>query len=205
MATTKDTLQRNLNEFLRQYRKAPHTTMGQPPSQLFFGRSLCTRLDLVRYNDKKSTETVKPQNQGTVSFRTFKPSQTVYFLSGNPRMDRWIPGVIVTRLGDLHYKIEYNGRQFKRHVDQIRNRQVNGKAVQTARPVPQARVTPERRIRYYKETGPIPPVPPAPPSPAVPPTSAPMQRAIPVPKPARVPRRSQRPRRPPQRLNDYTT
>ncbi|KMQ84561.1 hypothetical protein RF55_17549, partial [Lasius niger] len=50
MATTKDTLQRNLNEFLRQYRKAPHTTTGQPPSQLFLGRSLRTRLDLVRHD-----------------------------------------------------------------------------------------------------------------------------------------------------------
>lgn len=37
-------------------------------------------------------------------------------------MDRWIPGVIVTRLGDLHYDIKYQGRRFKRHVDQIRSR-----------------------------------------------------------------------------------
>lgn len=126
MATTKNTLQRNLNKFLRQYRRAPHTTTGQPPSQLFLGRNLRTRLDLVRHNDRKSTEIVKPPNQGIQRFRTFQPSQAVYFLSGNPRMDRWLPEVIATRLGDLHYKIEYNGRHLKRHVDQIRSRQAGG-------------------------------------------------------------------------------
>jgi len=37
-------------------------------------------------------------------------------------MNKWIPGVVIARLGDIHYTIEYNGRRFKRHVDQIRNR-----------------------------------------------------------------------------------
>lgn len=36
MDTTQGSLQRNLNEFLRQYRKAPHTTTGQPSALLFF-------------------------------------------------------------------------------------------------------------------------------------------------------------------------
>jgi len=55
-------------------------------------------------------------------FRKFHVNQTVYFLSGNPRMDKWVPGNVVTRLGDLHYEIDYNGRRFKRHVDQMRDR-----------------------------------------------------------------------------------
>ena len=47
LGTTKRTLQENLNEFLRQYRKAPHSTTGQSPSQLFLGRTIRTRLNLV--------------------------------------------------------------------------------------------------------------------------------------------------------------
>ncbi|KYQ52409.1 hypothetical protein ALC60_08475 [Trachymyrmex zeteki] len=35
-------------------------------------------------------------------------------------MDKWIPGKIVTKLGDLHYEIDYTGKRFKRHIDQIR-------------------------------------------------------------------------------------
>ncbi|XP_024891943.1 uncharacterized protein K02A2.6-like [Temnothorax curvispinosus] len=51
MSTTRNSLQTNLNEFLRQYRKAPHTTTGESPSKLFLGRNLRTRLDLVKPQD----------------------------------------------------------------------------------------------------------------------------------------------------------
>lgn len=37
-------------------------------------------------------------------------------------MDKWLPGVILKRLGDLHYEISYKSKNVKRHVDQIRNR-----------------------------------------------------------------------------------
>ncbi|KAJ8885521.1 hypothetical protein PR048_011719 [Dryococelus australis] len=40
----------------------------------------------------------------------------------NPGMDKWIPGTILTHLGDLHYEIYYFGKCFKRHVDHIRTR-----------------------------------------------------------------------------------
>ncbi|XP_037808343.1 uncharacterized protein K02A2.6-like [Lucilia sericata] len=47
MQTSRNNLQQNLNIFLRQYRKAPHSTTGQPPSQLFLGRVLRTHLDIA--------------------------------------------------------------------------------------------------------------------------------------------------------------
>ena len=37
-----------LASFLLTYRNAPHSTTGEPPSQLFLGRRLCTRLDLLK-------------------------------------------------------------------------------------------------------------------------------------------------------------
>ena len=119
MGTTRGSLQTNLNEFLRQYRKAPHSTTGQPPAQLFIGRNIRTRLDLVKPESTQTKVSQRQQAEFSPTYRTFKPLQTVYFLSGNPRMDKWVPGIIITRLGDIHYDIEYRGKSFKRHIDQI--------------------------------------------------------------------------------------
>lgn len=35
-------------------------------------------------------------------------------------MDKWLLGVISKNLGDLHYEIEFRGKFFKRHIDQVR-------------------------------------------------------------------------------------
>ena len=119
MNTTSNSLQSNLNIFLRQYRKSPHSTTGQSPSWLFLGRELRSRLNLVIPDDICTKITQKQQLQCEHSPRSFYPSQNVIFLSGNPRMDRWIQGTIVRRLGDLHYEINFRGRLFKRHINQI--------------------------------------------------------------------------------------
>ncbi|XP_055605012.1 uncharacterized protein LOC129753241 [Uranotaenia lowii] len=60
-------------------------------------------------------------------------------LQGNPRMDKWVPGVIAERLGDLHYYIDFGGKRFKRHIDQIRPRIGS----------PRSNDIP-RRIRFYE-------------------------------------------------------
>ncbi|XP_024868818.1 uncharacterized protein K02A2.6-like [Temnothorax curvispinosus] len=218
MATTRNTLQRDLNEFLRQYRRAPHSTTGQPPALLFLGRNLRTRLDLVRPEDTRTRVMKKQQAENETPFRIFKPAQKVYFLSGNPRMDKWVPGTIVTRLGDLHYEIDYKGRRFKRHVNQIRafleTKPPDPFSV-TDSSVPEAKGPKRsRRVRFYG-TDPKPDAAPAaPPVAAAPPilaaprdsprreqtviarTDPPRDRA-----PVGELRRSSRPRRPTQRYS----
>ncbi|XP_077277689.1 uncharacterized protein LOC143905907 [Temnothorax americanus] len=82
MSTTPGSIQRNLNQFLQQYQKAPHAATGQPPAQLFLGRNIRTRLDLVRPDDV-FTRNKEKQQQLNPSFRSFEPEQTIYFLSGN--------------------------------------------------------------------------------------------------------------------------
>ncbi|XP_055608550.1 uncharacterized protein K02A2.6-like isoform X2 [Uranotaenia lowii] len=120
MGTTNSTLQANLNKFLMQYRKAPHTETGESPAKLFLGRNIRTRLDLVRPQDTSTKITEKQRAFFDASFRTFSPGQHVYCLSGNPRLDKWIPGIITARLGDLHYDVVYQGKHLKRHIDQLR-------------------------------------------------------------------------------------
>ncbi|KYN29369.1 Uncharacterized protein K02A2.6 [Trachymyrmex cornetzi] len=96
MATTPSTIRQDLNEFLRQYRKAPHSTTGQSPAQLFLGRNLRTRLDLVRPQDTHERILEKQQVEFKPPSRIFNQMQKVYFISGNPRMEKWIPDTIVT-------------------------------------------------------------------------------------------------------------
>ncbi|XP_058836807.1 uncharacterized protein K02A2.6-like [Topomyia yanbarensis] len=121
MGTTKSTLRTDINEFLRQYRKAPHTETGESPAKLFLGRNIRTRLDLVRPQNINAKISEKQRAAFDSKFRLFSPGDQVYFLSGNTRMDKWIPGVISNRLGDLHYEILYKTKTFKRHIDQIQS------------------------------------------------------------------------------------
>jgi len=153
MATTPGSLQHNLNEFLCQYRKAPHATTGQSPAQSFLGRIIRTRLDLVRPDETNVKIIQKQQAIANSTFREFQPKQKVYFLSGNPRMDKWIPGLIITHLGDLHYEIDYQGRRFKRHVDQLKSRWSKEDHRQQVNPRNHTKdCTSSRRIHFYGDS-----------------------------------------------------
>ncbi|KAI8117730.1 hypothetical protein CVS40_10470 [Lucilia cuprina] len=120
MCTSKQTLQQNLNEFLRQYKNAPHSTTGVSPAQLFLGRQIRTRLDLVHPENVSSKITNKQFLKQHVQFREFQVGDNIYFLSGNQKESKWIPGKINRRLGDIHYEILYENKYVRRHIDQIR-------------------------------------------------------------------------------------
>ncbi|XP_031338167.1 uncharacterized protein K02A2.6-like [Photinus pyralis] len=154
MKTTKETLRSNLNEFLRQYRKAPHSVTMLPPARLFLGRDLRTRLDLTRPDDVQTRVTQKHQANMSSTFRILNVGQDVYFLSGNKNMDKWLPGVMTARLGDLHYEIKHGDKTVKRHIDQIRMFAENIKETGVDQ---QRKTTPEepilRRIRFHGQQG----------------------------------------------------
>ncbi|XP_037808082.1 uncharacterized protein K02A2.6-like isoform X2 [Lucilia sericata] len=141
MGTTRRTLQENLNEFLRQYRKAPHSTTGQSPSQLFLGRTIRTRLDIVYPTDIPTSVMEKQYMQFTPTYRTIDKGARVQFLSGNPRMEKWLFGTMLTRLGDLHYEVDYKGKRVKRHIDQIRNTGVPDEGDVTSRTTPKTQTS----------------------------------------------------------------
>ncbi|XP_055546459.1 uncharacterized protein K02A2.6-like [Wyeomyia smithii] len=158
MGTTASTLQSNLNIFLQMYRLAPHATTGDAPSKLFLGRILRTRLDLLKPKNLQQRIVTKQQANFQPSFRVFSAGQPVYILSGNCRMDKWIPGVVTAKLGDLHYEIEYAGKRFRRHIDQIRFRheskehQISSEANSCQQNVP-------KRIHFYGSNVTVPVIP----------------------------------------------
>lgn len=128
---------------------------GSSPSQLFLSRTLRTRFDLVRPEEVFTKVTQKWNAQTVPAFRSFKPTQMVYFLSGNIRMDKWIKGTITARLGQLHYEIDYGGKRFKRHVDQIRAYQEDQTTKPTDGPVSSTdedvTYASPRRVRFYPD------------------------------------------------------
>uniref|UniRef100_A0A0E4C706 RNA-directed DNA polymerase n=1 Tax=Anopheles gambiae TaxID=7165 RepID=A0A0E4C706_ANOGA len=154
MHSSSTTLQANLNEFLLQYRKVPHSETGEAPAKLFLGRNIRSRLDLVRPQSVQTRTAEKQRVAFEPSYRTFLPGQLVYCLSGSTRMDKWIRGTVVSRLGDLHYSINCNGNQMKRHVDQMRPT-LDDNRTEQPRSVPVPTQTPEvhhHRSHYYGST-----------------------------------------------------
>jgi len=155
METTQSILQHDVNFYANTGKR--HTRRQGYPL-LFLGRNIHTRLDLVRPEEKQIQTTKEQQKKGETPIRFFQPLQKVYFLSGNARMNKWIPGTIVTRLGCLHYEIDYQGRAFKRHVDQIRAFGTDDSQRTMRQSLSPSRATPEsaRRIRFYDESLKIP-------------------------------------------------
>ncbi|XP_055611491.1 uncharacterized protein K02A2.6-like [Uranotaenia lowii] len=198
MNTNASSLQSHLNNFLQQYRRAPHATTGEAPCKLFLRRNFRTRFDLLKPEDVQQRVSTKQQADFEPNYRTFSVGQQVYFLSGNSRMDKWIPGVIAARLGDLHYQIEFNGKPFKRHVDQMRSRVI----ANAQQMVEEAESDEPRRVHFYDNAARFPSSPnhrsgartaPSSPEYATPPSSPIQQDGPPV-----ALRRSTRQRRPPQ-------
>lgn len=214
MKTTKGLLRTNLNEFLRQFRKAPHSTTGQSPAQLFLGRELRTRLNLVRPDDVHTRVSEKQRTEMDSTFRTLKVGQAVYFLSGNPNLDKWVPGTVIDRLGDLHYSIQFGDKKVKRHIDQIRSFPDNKpQSEPEAKSAQIGNGQPSRRLRYHDtvEARAIPVTPAAPAVPTTPVTPStpatplgPRQLRLPAPRlpyTPQNPRRSSRTRAPPSRFS----
>ena len=147
MTSSPGSITTDINRFLQHYRVAPHSTTYQPPAQLFLGRKIRTRLDLVRPSTSYSQMFLSEKQKSSFvpSYREFQTSQLVYFLSGNPRMDKWITGKIITKLGDLHYEISYNGQRFKRHVYQLKPYYSNEGSINS----PPTQNNTERKIRFF--------------------------------------------------------
>ena len=117
-------IEKALAKFLLQYRSTPHPTTGVAPCELLLGRSLRTRLDLLkpdiggRVRDHQGQQ--KARHDRHSRSREFDVGEHVWTrnLREGPR---WMSGTIVDRLGPLSYMIRLpNGDLWRRHVDHLR-------------------------------------------------------------------------------------
>ena len=123
MNSETDDLNQKLNCFLHTYRNTPHSTTGETPAQLFLGRDLRSRLDLLKpdtkqhVNDRQMKMSVPDRNK----FRELDLGQSVLARDFRPNSkEKWIKGTIVSRDGPLMYKVDIGNTVWRRHIDQLR-------------------------------------------------------------------------------------
>ena len=118
------TPQHRLENFLLTYRSTPHATTNVAPCDLFLGRRIRTRLDLVKPNlerrvcEKQANQ--KQQHDQHVRLREFTIGQQVMVRNMGPGPS-WVPGEIKQQLSPLTFLVSVaDGQTWKRHVDHLR-------------------------------------------------------------------------------------
>ena len=117
----------NMAKFLLAYRNTAHSTMGEPPSVLFLGRPLRTRLDLVKPDLRRKVLNHQIHQAGVQErspTRQLPIGQTVLARNYTGK-DKWLPGIVQAITGFLSYKIKVgSNRIWQRHIYQLRDSSV---------------------------------------------------------------------------------
>nr|XP_049464909.1 uncharacterized protein K02A2.6-like [Anopheles coluzzii] len=112
-------LQEAIDIFLQTYRTTPNPQVEQnkSPAELMFGRHIRTCFELLRPPPRL-------ENQATYnSTRLFKQSDLVFIKEYSRNNWKWIPAVIVRKIGHVMYLVQTNDRRTRRcHMNQIRQR-----------------------------------------------------------------------------------
>jgi hypothetical protein len=115
------TVQKKLDQFLMAYRNAPHATTNRSPAEMFYGRKLRSRLDLLKPDVKRKvvssqTDQVKYHRSGRL--REFSVGDTV-LVRDYRAATKWMRGEITARYG-MHYDVQVSPNScWRRHIEQI--------------------------------------------------------------------------------------
>lgn len=102
---------------LLQYRSMLHASTNKSPAELFIGRKICTRLNLILPEKKEK----KIDNNYDKTIRIFSCKERVACRNYSGK-EKWKFGKISMRIGKLHYKIVLDdSRVWIRHVNQMRS------------------------------------------------------------------------------------
>ncbi|XP_046392283.1 uncharacterized protein K02A2.6-like [Ischnura elegans] len=115
-----------LPRFLFQYRITPHVTTGESPCVLMFGRTIHSRLSLVKpnlgdtVNNKQSAQMVA---QGGTFLRVLHKNERVMVKVHPHGQTKWTSGVVKEGLGSRLYSVLTDeGVLVHRHINQLRAR-----------------------------------------------------------------------------------
>jgi transposase InsO family protein len=115
-----------LQRFLFSYRNTPHKSTGRPPAEMFMGRRLRSRLDLLKPDIRANLDSANYRQQlyhdRDSESRSFQQNDPVWIL--NTTGVGYQPGKIHRRTGPLSYECKLNGRTVRKHADQLRFRRV---------------------------------------------------------------------------------
>ncbi|XP_054713679.1 uncharacterized protein K02A2.6-like [Uloborus diversus] len=123
-SNNKFSVQDIIHKSLFDYRNTPHTTTGEAPAKLMFGRALRTRLDLLRLNLEervKNHQTDKERNYRGKFRKGLEIGENVMVRNYRDRNDKWVEAVVLDKIDYSVYlcKIKETGVVWKRHIDQI--------------------------------------------------------------------------------------
>ena len=124
---TEGSINTRVSRFLFKYRITPHSTTGVPPAELVFGRKLRSHLDHLRPNlgdtVRQSQARQKAAHDSHAKTQDFAVGDFVY-VQNCGQGPKWLEGKVVEVLGSVVYNVLLgDGRQVKRHAEQLRKRQ----------------------------------------------------------------------------------
>ena len=106
-------LSHRLQSFLLTYRSTPHATTGRSPCELFLGRKVRTRLDLLHPSVEETVLQRQAQQKKDHDWhskhREFAVGEKVMVKSRRPGPAGWIPGRITEKNGPLTYVVDVGG------------------------------------------------------------------------------------------------
>ena len=209
-----------LQKLLFAYRSTPSSTLkNKAPSEIFLGRKIRSRLNLLipeKPNKNLVSEETKAElyfnsKHGTVE-RKFSVGDTVQVKRYAPNHWFWKTGLILEKLGQVNYLVEFDGKTSKFHANQMRLVKEKVKVSQNNPDLwlnemlytfdlkPNDPVAPPP-CQADQEEDDGPPQADGPVAAPIPAPDAPPDAAAPVPPTPPAPRRSTRNRRPPTRFS----
>ena len=112
-----------LRNFLLGYRSTPSSTTGMMPADIFLGRRIRTRLDLIKPDIAQIMKNYNAdiefsKQTGRQEIRIFETREKVLVRNhfGKPK---WLSGTIIAKIADRTYSVNIGHRNVKRHIDHI--------------------------------------------------------------------------------------
>ena len=119
----------NLENFMFAQRNTPSPVTGFAPSELFIGRRLKSRLDLIRPNNslvknearhvRHHSSSRSAKNVGNRDRRFAKNDKVVVRNFFTMKSAKWVPGVVVRAVGSRCYDVDLGNRIVKVHIDHM--------------------------------------------------------------------------------------
>ncbi|KAK8771636.1 hypothetical protein V5799_025120 [Amblyomma americanum] len=111
-----------LARFLMTQHILPHATTGKSPAKLLMGRKLSTVLERLHPDLQSGVQQEQVMQRRNQAVRLFEVGDRVFmrnYLYG----PKWLPGIVDAVTGPVSYLVvTKDGRQWRRHVDQLRSR-----------------------------------------------------------------------------------
>ena len=107
-----------LASLLLSYRTTPHSTTKRTPAELFLGRRIRSRLDLLK--PSLENRIMKNASSKVTAPRGVEIGDVVLVRDYRKNGEFWVKGVVLYKLGPVTYHVQVGDLRWKRHIDQIK-------------------------------------------------------------------------------------